>query len=162
MKCVDSNSRYEPPIKDPAIQGSNPLSHPEPIQRERKREREKGGGGGLLTDFPMVCLGHTVTSKRPALPSRKLMLCRMYRGMATMLQGDRPSTETSYSTWYRNQSFNLKQKQKQANLIQKQVIQLETETSHSTWYRNKSFNLKQKQVIQLDTETSHSTWNRNK
>ena len=38
-----------------------------------------------LTDFPMVCFGQTVTSKRPELPSRKLMLCRRYNGMATML-----------------------------------------------------------------------------
>lgn len=39
-----------------------------------------------LTVLPMVCLGPTVTSNLPEPPSLKLILCRKYTGIATMLE----------------------------------------------------------------------------
>lgn len=42
------------------------------------------------TALPMVCLGPRVKSKRPwELPSRKVMLCLTYTGIATRLQKKR-------------------------------------------------------------------------
>ena len=114
MKCVDSNSRYEPPIKDPAIQGSNPLSHPEPIRRERKREREKGGGGGATDRFPHGLFGTHSDVKAPS---------------AALTEADAvPNVQRNGHHAARRQIIN---RNKLFNLIQKPVIQLETETETS-------------------------------